>query len=157
MITLLLVASTLWHTAAQIPAPARRDYTTLNVCQLVPGDHVARVLGGRLSEQRPFYDKTFSRCTYLIVPPGSSKPLGYVVLISPAADFLELKQVIEEPLTSVSGLGDDAYAFRDAGDGRFKINVLKRDDLMFQATGESAATARQVANAVVSVLWKKSP
>jgi hypothetical protein len=156
MITLILVANTLWHTATQNPPP-RRDYTTLNVCQLVPGESVARALGGKLSDQRPFYDKTFSRCTYLIVPPGSSKPLGYVVWVQPAADFQDLKQVIDEPLTSVSGLGDDAYMFRDAGDGRFKINVLKRGDLMFQATGESAATARQVADAVASVLWKKAP
>jgi hypothetical protein len=156
MITLLLVAGTLWHTTAQT-APARRDYTTLNVCQLVPGETIARALGGKLSDQRPANDKTFSRCTYLIVPPGSSKPAGYVVWVQPATDFQELKKVIDEPLTSVTGLGDDAYMFRDSGDGRFKINVLKRGDLMFQASGETAAAARQVADAVVSVLWKKAP
>lgn len=157
MISLLLAATTFGYAAWQLPPPTGRDYTKLNVCQLVPGDHVARALGGQLSEQRPAYDKAFSRCTYLIVLPGSAKPLGYVVWIQPPGDFQELKQFIDEPLTSVSGLGDDAYAFRDAGDGRFKINVLKRGDLMFQATGDSALAARQVADAVVSVLWKKVP
>lgn len=156
MMILLLVASTLGYVAAQIPPPASRDYRTLNVCQLVPGDHVARALGGKLSEQRPTYDTASSRCTYLIVPPGSAKPLGYVVWIQPAGDFQELKQFLDDPFTSVTGLGDDAYMFRDAGDGRFKINVLKRGDVMFQATGDSAATARQVADAVVSILWKKA-
>lgn len=68
--------------------------------------------------------------------------------------------------------------FQDKGDGRFKINVLKRGDLMFQASGESltvlleagpavprpadgtapsAASARKLADAVAAHLWKTAP
>jgi len=139
--------------ASQTP----RDWTTFNVCQLVPGDAVARAVAAKLNEARPFYDKTFSRCTYLVTVTATNKPAGYAVWVSPEADFEELKRHTESPLTVVTGLGDAAHMFQDKGDGRFKIRVLKRGDLMFEATGDSADAARKVAAVVVEHLWKKAP
>lgn len=144
------------QTSGTARQPAR-DYTKFNVCEAVPGEAVARAVGATLVETRPFFDKSFSRCTYIVMPPGSTQRAGYTVWMQPAEDFEELKKYIEEPITPVSGLGDGAYWFKDKGDNRFKIHVLKRGDLMFQATGESAASARKVAEAVVAVLWKKAP
>jgi hypothetical protein len=137
--------------ASQTP----RDWMTFNVCQLVPGDAVARAVAAKLNEVRPFYDKTFSRCTYLVTITATNKPAGYAVWMSPEADFEELKRHTESPLSPVTGLGDGAYMFQDKGDGRFKIRVLKRGDLMFEATGDSADAARKVAAVVVEHLWKK--
>ena len=77
--------------------------------------------------------------------------------VSAEADFEELKRHTESPLTPVPGVGDGAYMFQDKGDGRFKIRVLKRGDLMFEATGDSADSARKVAAVVVEHLWKKAP
>jgi hypothetical protein len=134
----------------------RRDYATLNVCEAVPGDVVARALGGKLAEVRHFSDKAFSRCTYFIVPSGSDKRLGYVVWMQPATDFEELKKSTAETITVVPGLGDAAYFFQDKGDGRFKINVLKRGDLMFQATANTAESARKIADAVAAHVWRKA-
>lgn len=136
------------------PQPAR-DYTRFDVCQLVPGDAVARAVGATLTQARPFFDAAFSRCTYLIVG-ADGKPGGHVVWVQPASDFEELRKVHEKPVTPVNGLGDAAYMFRDE-DGRFKIYVLKRNDLMFQATGDTADSARKVADLVVAILWKKRP
>jgi hypothetical protein len=133
----------------------RRDFSTLNVCQLVPGEVIARALGGKLVEARPVADKSVSRCSYFILPAGSDSQRGYVVWMQPPDDFEELKKFISDPITAVTGLGDGAYMFRDRGDGRFKIHVLKRGDLMFEATGDSAESARKVADAVVAQLWKK--
>jgi hypothetical protein len=135
----------------------RRDYATLNACEAMPGDVVARALGGKLAEARPFMDKSFSRCTYFITPSGSDQRLGYVVWLQPAADFDELKKATEERITIVTGLGDAAYAFQDKGDGRFKMNVLKRGDLMFQATANTAESVRKIADAVAAHLWRKAP
>ncbi len=64
-----------------------------------------------------------------------------------------MKAYIEEPIVPMAGLGDAAYGFQDTGDGLYKIYVLKRGDLSFQPMGEAGATARKVAEAVVSVLW----
>ena len=134
-----------------------RDWTTFNVCQLVPGDAVAKAVAAKLNEARPFYDKTFSRCTYLVTLTTTNKPTGYVVWMEPEANFEELKKEAQSPLTPVVGLGDAAYMFQDKGDGRFKLRVLKRGDLMFEATGDSAESARKVADVVVQYLWKKAP
>jgi hypothetical protein len=134
-----------------------RDWTTFNVCQLVPGEAVAKAVGAKLNEARPFFDKTFSRCTYLVTLTATNKPTGYVVWMEPEANFEELKKETQSPLTPVAGLGDAAYMFQDKGEGRFKLRVLKRGDLMFEATGDSAESARKVADVVVQYLWKKSP
>ena len=158
----LLLAGTASVSANGSPSPnqgaqSKRDHATLDVCQMIPGTVVAQALGATLSSTRPVMDKTFSRCTYLVTPSGGAKPLGYVVWVQPAADFQDLKQHIDSPITPIAGLGDGAYTFQDKGDGRFKINVLKRDDLMIQVTGESAASARKVADAVVAHLGRKAP
>jgi hypothetical protein len=60
--------------------------------------------------------------------------------VQPAEDFAELKKYIESPTTALTG--DGAYRFQDNGDKRFKVNVLKKGDLMFQATADSAESAR---------------
>lgn len=138
-------------------AQPRRDYQTFNVCQAVPGDTIARAVGGKLADARPVFDKSVSRCRYTVDLPGAGKQAGYIVWIQPPEDFEDLKKYIEEPRTTLTGLGDGAYLFHDKGDGRFKINVLKRGDLMFQATGESAESARKVADAVAAHLWKTAP
>ena len=85
---------------------------------------------------------------------ANGKPSGYVVWIQPAEDFEELKKHIEQPIASVSGLGDAAYVFQD-DDRRFKLNVLKRGDFMFQATADTREAARKVADTVLAIVSKK--
>lgn len=134
-----------------------RDFAALNVCQLVPGEAVARALGAKFVDARPIPDKEVPRCRYFVIPAGSTAQRGYVVWMQQPGDFEELKKFITDPITAISGLGDAAYMFRDKEDGRFKIHVLKRGDLMFEATGETAESARKVADAVVAQIWKKAP
>lgn len=136
-------------------AQARRDLSKVDVCQLVPGDAVARALGGKLAQTRPFNPKdgTFSRCTYFIVPAGSDERAGYSIWVYPAGSFEELKQYSEDKMTPVTGLGDGAYIFRDSGDSFFKLRVLKRGDLSFEAVADTAEKARKVAEAAVASLW----
>ena len=130
-----------------------RDYTKLNVCEFVPGDAIARAVGAKLTQSRPTFDKNWSRCAYYVTDAGG-KPNGYVVWIQSAEDFEELKKYIDKPITPVSGLGDAAYVFQD-DDRRFKMNVLKRGDLMFQATADTAESARKVADTVLAIVSKK--
>ena len=119
VVTALFAAS---HPAGRsAAAQPRRDYEKLNVCEAVPGEIIARAVGGKLTAVRGTTDKSFSRCRYTVAMPGTDTPSGYVVWISPPDDFEDLKQSIEEPRTTVTGLGDGAYIYRDKGDGRFKI------------------------------------
>jgi hypothetical protein len=148
-----LIAAVATIAASVTSARQPRDYTTFNVCELIPGEAIARAVGAKLTQSRPTFDQNWSRCTYLVTD-ASGKPNGYVVWIQPAEDFEELKKYIEKPLTPVSGLGDGAYTFQD-DDRRFKVNVLKRGDLMFQATGDTQESARKVADTVLAIVTKR--
>jgi hypothetical protein len=130
-----------------------RDYRTFNVCEFIPGDAIARSVGAKLTQSRPTFDKDWSRCAYYVTD-ANGKPSGYVVWIQPAEDFEELKKHIEQPIASVSGLGDAAYVFQD-DDRRFKLNVLTRGDFMFQATADTQESARRVAETVLAIVSKK--
>lgn len=154
MPTMLVATAAAAMSVERQPAP---DYAKLDVCRLIPGAVIAKALGGALAGARPVMDRAWSRCVYFIVLPGGTARAGYPVWVQPPSDFEELKQYIDEPLMPLSGLGDGAYMFQDKGDGRFKIHVLKRDDLMFEVSGESATSARKVAEAVAAYLWKRAP
>jgi hypothetical protein len=130
-----------------------RDYTKLNVCEFIPGDAIARAVGAKLIQSRPTFDREWSRCAYSVTD-ANGKPNGYVVWLQPAEDFEGLKKYIEKPITPVAGLGDAAYVYQD-DDRRFKLNVLKRGDLMFQATGDTQESAHKVAETVLAILSKK--
>jgi hypothetical protein len=130
-----------------------RDYTKFNVCEFIPGDAIARGVGAKLTQSRPTFDKNWSRCAYYVID-ANGKPNGYVVWIQPPEDFEELKKHIEKPIVPVSGVGDAAYVFQD-DDRRFKLNVLRRGDLMFQATADTQESARKVADTVLGILSKK--
>jgi hypothetical protein len=136
-----------------VSASPTRDYTKFNVCEAIPGDTIAKSVGAKLTQSRPTFDNNWSRCAYYVTD-ANGKPNGYVVWIQPAEDFEELKKYIEQPITPVSGLGDAAYVFQD-DDRRFKLNVLKRGDLMFQATADTRESARKVADTVLAIVSKK--
>jgi hypothetical protein len=148
-----LIAAVVAFAAPVTFARQTRDYTKFNVCEFIPGDAIARAVGARLTQTRPTFDKNWSRCAYYVTD-ANGKPNGYVVWIQPAEDFEELRKLIEKPITPVSGLGDAAYVFQD-DDRRFKLNVLKRGDLMFQATADTPELARKVADTVLAIVSKK--
>jgi hypothetical protein len=150
-----IAAAACAYAFVDVHAQAARDYSKYNVCEAVPADAIARAVNGKLTSARPTFDKRWSRCAYFVTSAEGNQPRGYVVWLSPAADFEEMKQYIEETITPVAGLGDGAYIYRDKGDGRFKMYVLLRGDHTIQATGETAESARRVAEAVLAVFRKK--
>ena len=148
-----LIAAVAAFAVPVMSAHQTRDYPTFNVCEFIPGDAIARSVGAKLTQSRPTFDKDWSRCAYYVTD-ANGKPSGYVVWIQPAEDFEELKKHIEQPIASVSGLGDAAYVFQD-DDRRFKLNVLTRGDFMFQATADTQESARKVAETVLAIVSKK--
>ncbi len=150
-----IAAAALASAPVQVGAQAPRDYTRYNVCEAVPGDAIARAFGAKLVAARPTFDKKWSRCVYLVTNAGPERQRGYTVWLSPPADFEDMKPYIEEKITPLPGLGDGAYIYRDKGDGRFKIYVLMRGNQTIQTTGETAESARKVAEAALAVLRKK--
>ena len=54
-------------------AAQTRDYTKFNVCEFIPGDAIARSVGGKLTQSRPTFDKNWSRCAYYVTD-ANGKP-----------------------------------------------------------------------------------
>jgi hypothetical protein len=155
MATILLLSYLSGDTAK---AQVRRDLKALDVCQAVPGEAVAKAVGGQFAEARPFAakDSTLARCTYQVTLPGagSGARKAYVVWVYPAADFESLRKFTAGRISEVPGLGDGAHAFQDSGDGRFKIRVLKRGDVTIEATADTADAARKVAETALACFSK---
>jgi hypothetical protein len=140
--------------SVHLRAQASRDYTKFNVCEVVPGDRIAGAVGAKMVAARPTFDKNWSRCLYVVTNAGPDQQRGYIVWLSPAADFEEMKPHIAEKITAVAGLGDGAYIYQDKDSGRFKLYVLMRGDQTIQATGDTADSTRKVAEVVLAVLRK---
>ena len=92
-----LIAAVAAFAVPVMSAHQTRDYTTFDVCELIPGDAIARSVGAKLTQSRPTFDKDWSRCAYYVTD-ANGKPSGYVVWIQPADDFEELKKHIEKPI-----------------------------------------------------------
>jgi hypothetical protein len=150
-----IAAAVLASPSAQVRAQAPADYTKYNVCEVVPGEAIARAIGAKLIATRPTFDKKWSRCRYVVAASRPDEQLGVLVWLSPVADFEEIKPFIAEKITPVAGLGDGAYIFQDKGDGRFKIYVLLRGQQTIQATGDTPELARKIAETAVAALRKK--
>jgi hypothetical protein len=147
--------------AAQTPGSATaakpRDFAKTDVCQLVPGEAVARALGMKLADAQSFVDPggAFARCTYLVVPIVDAGDLrkGYSVWLQPAGDFERLKASSQGPTSPVPDLGDTAYLFQDPGDGRVKLRALKKGDAVLMVTADTAEAARRIAEVAVTSVW----
>jgi hypothetical protein len=148
----------LWLLSAGVATPQGRNLSGVNVCQMVPGEAVAKAVGGTLAEARPIVakDSTLPRCVYqVVVPQGAATARrAYVIWAYPPGDFQSLRRYTEGKVSDVPGLGDGAYAFKDPGDGRFKIRVLKSGDVTIEATADTADAARRVAEAALASLKK---
>ncbi len=147
-----------WYLSILPAAAQGRSLKGLDVCKLVPGENIAKAVAGQLAEARSVVapDGTAPRCIYQVMSAGGQKPVraAYVIYLYPPSDFQELRRYTEGKIVDVTGLGDGAYAFHDPGDGRFKIRVLKRDDVTIEASADSAEGARKVANAALASLKK---
>jgi hypothetical protein len=128
------------------------DPSQVDVCQRVPGVDVAKALGKVLKSERPviFKDSKLSRCVYLLA--AAARPdesLGLVLWLYAPQEYAELNRVTEASLEKLPGLGDEAVRFRDQGDGRHKLRVLRRGRYSIESTAPDAASALALAKLAV--------
>jgi hypothetical protein len=126
---------------------AIRDPATVDVCNQVPGDDVAKLFGKELKEARPITSKgEFSRCVYILSNPGSKDPAaGFTLWLYTAENYQELLEYTEGIVEKPKDLGDDAVLFVDSGDGRSKLRVLVKGRFSFEATAADAESAKKLA------------
>lgn len=132
------------------------DFANLNVCDLLPGDSVAEVVGGRLSDVRSFDSGAGAakRCRYTILPADSASytPSVFVVHLQSAADFDTLKTLQEDPIEPVHGLGDDAFITYHSDTARYDLYFVKRNRYMIEITGDDTGAIRKIAELALARL-----
>jgi hypothetical protein len=138
--------------------PVVTDPSSINVCERVPGAEVAKLIGKPLKSERPivFKDSKLSRCVYLVFsggkPEGATE--GLVLWLYAATEYAELNKATEAKLEPVSGVGDEAVRFLDAGDGRHKLRALRKGRYAVEATAGNAPSALTLARLAVERLDK---
>ncbi len=130
------------------------NFAELNVCDLLPGNSVAVVVGGRISDVRAFDSgaNAAKRCRYTILPADSAnhKPSVFVVHLQSAADFDTLKTLQEDLIEPVLGLGDDAFITYHADTARYDLYMVKRERYLIEITGDDPDSIRKIAELVLA-------
>jgi hypothetical protein len=141
--------------AAAGGAAAPIDLATVDVCQRVPGEEVARAVGGKLVEVLPFRgsEQQRSRCRYSIAPAtGQGARRIFVVWLMASSEFDALRRAQDNPTSAVPNLGDNAFISFAPGGQHFDLCVLKRGVATIEVTGEERASAIRVGRVALAHL-----
>lgn len=136
------------QTAGGSAPPA--SFESVNACERVPGEAVAKGLAGRLLETRPINIKDFApaRCIYTVEIGGTRRAL--VLWLNPANDFEGLRKAADSPVKPVAGVGDAAYSTFDKDSKRYWLRAVKRGKVTVQVSGEQADWVQAVAGLALS-------
>jgi hypothetical protein len=121
-----------------------------NICGTIPGDMVREALSASSVDTKEFP----GRCRYIVTYAKDHQPPTEAIVIYrfAAADFDEFRQVVDEPVQTLSGLGDGAFQHFQAEDRRYSVFVVKRGVATLQLTGESAERLNKLAKLALSRL-----
>ncbi len=128
-------------TATAMASQSSRDFASLDLCALLPGDAVRKRLGIEFNRDPSASPKDYmSECTYFEQSRGI-----YVVWVSPETDFELARQFEDLELEPVPGLGDEAYITYSEKERQHSVNVLLRGDLTLGAYGDDKARVLELA------------
>lgn len=121
------------------------SFESVNVCERVTGEAVAKAVGGQLLEARPVNVKGFAsaRCVYRVTVSGT--PRAFVLWFEPPDDFQGLIDAQDHPPKPIEGVGDAAHLAYHADDKRYEIIAVKRGAVTLQVTGEQVDWIRAIA------------
>jgi hypothetical protein len=144
--------------AEEEEAPVGRDLTQLVVCDLVPGEEVAALMGGVLfAEPSPTASGTlWNECAYLVRPGAQASEALLATVRLYAPEHFGLAKGLAEAPTDVPGLADEAFQTEERP--LFVVMALQRDDVALEVRVESSADdARALAELVFDRLVAGPP
>lgn len=140
-------------TVLGLSAPARGQqsqgpsatFESVNVCERVSGELVAKAVSGRAIDARPVNLKnvTWARCVYGTEIDGARR--AFVLWLNPESDFEGLRKAAGKAAKSVSGVGDGAFVTFDDETKRYSLTAFKRGAVTIQITGEQQDWVRRIA------------
>ncbi len=134
---------------------AGRDLTQLVVCDLLPGEEVAAVLGGVLyAEPSPTAGGTmWNECAYLVRDDAQAPEAKLVTVRFYAPEHFELARGMAENPTDVPGIGNEAFSSEEPP--LFVLTVLQQGDVALEVRAESSPDdARALAEIVLDRLFE---
>jgi hypothetical protein len=144
--------------ASQAPAPTAppasttgRDYSSLNVCQLLIGPQVESLtLGKLLSDPQASSVTDLAGCTYEIDPPGGDTYANYIVYVEPAA-LIQASLALGDSGDPVQGLGDQAFVQYDADNEEYRLQGTISGD-GFEVIGDDKDATLAIGQALVALI-----
>jgi hypothetical protein len=134
------------------PAPAatseRRDFTKVDVCQLVPGPAVATALGGTFASSLRRTGPGTSGCAYTMNLPDGRQDV-VLIWLAPPEQYDMLKTLEDGPVETLAGLGDDAYGRQETSEVA-KVHAVRRGEASIDATASRVSDARKLAEVALA-------
>jgi hypothetical protein len=133
----------------QTPGPPA-SFESVNVCERITGDALAKAVGGRLLDTRPVNIKNFApaRCIYGVEIGGTRRT--FVLWLNPAADYVGLRDAAEGPVKPVQGIGDAAHLTFDGDTKRHTLTALKKGMVTIQVSGDQVDWVETIAKVTIS-------
>lgn len=117
----------------------------MHLCQFVPGETVAEAVHGRLLETKA----AEGRCVYIVAMPEGTGSAAFAIYQHEAGDYEGLRAAMEDEVTNVDGLGDEAALSFDKEANRYWLLVVRRGLVTLQVSGTDKDQVQQVAAAAL--------
>lgn len=116
-----------------------------HLCQIVPGETVAQAVQGKIMETKA----AEGRCVYMVAMPEGRGSAAFVIYRHGAGDYEGLRAAMEDGVSKVDGLGDEAALSFDKEANRYWLLVVKRGLVTLQVSGVDKDLVQQVATAAL--------
>jgi len=131
ILTCVIVAIMLF---GPLSAKARGQEKVGDLCKIIPGNEVAKAVGGKIIETK----SAEGRCVYIVDFEQSDSPRrAFVIYQQEASDYEGLKDAMDGEIKHVKGIGDEAVGALDSESNRYWLLVVKRGQVTYQVSGNN--------------------
>ena len=136
--------------SAQTAATPPASFETVNACERVTGEAVAKALAGKLLDARPVNVKGFvaARCVYRVEIGGAPHP--FVLWLNPPTDYDGLRKAASGSVKTIAGIGAAAHLTFDEETKRYTLTAVKPGQVTIQVTGEQVDWLQAIARLALS-------
>ena len=129
-----------------LSATAHGQQKATDLCKIIPGDKVAKAIGGKIMETKSLD----GRCVYIVGFGQTDLPnRAFVIYVHEAGEYDGLKDAMEGEIKPITGIGDEAVGSFDSQTNRYWLLVVKRGQVTYQVSGDNEDLVRKVAVAAL--------
>jgi Protein of unknown function (DUF3558) len=146
--------------APETPAPAptsaasaSREFSTINVCELLPPEEVAELSGGAVDgEPNQQSEADYSMCWYEVT--SATGAYSYYIVYLETAEVGEMALTLGETGDPVPDLGDESYLRFEESEDQFRLIVLRRGEYAIDMAGTDSDVMIEIARLLIERLGR---